>query len=57
MNNVAYVSNQFFTVLFADDTNVFDTNNDPKALINMNIKFHKVMNWLNAKKKKFFQDR
>ena len=29
--DMAYVSNQLFTVLFADDTNIFDTNSDLKA--------------------------
>ena len=48
---MAYVSNQLFTVLFADDTNIFDTNSDLKALINIvNTELHKVMNWLNANK-------
>ena len=48
---MAYVSNQLFTVLFADDTNIFDTNSDLKALINnVDTELHKVMNWLNADK-------
>ena len=48
---MAYVSNQLFTVSFADDTNIFDTNNDLKALINnVNSELHKIMNWLNANK-------
>ena len=48
---MAYVSNQLFTVLFADDTNIFDTSNDLKALINnVNSELHKIMNWLNANK-------
>ena len=48
---MAYVSNQLFTVLFVDDTNIFDTNNDLKALINdVNSELHKIMNWLNASK-------
>ena len=48
---MAYVSNQLFTVLFADDTNIFDTNNDLKALINnVYSELHKIMNWLNANK-------
>ena len=50
INDVAYVSNHLFTVLFADDTNIFDTNNYLKALINnVNTELHKIMNWLNAK--------
>ena len=48
---MAYVSNQLLTVLFADDTNIFDTNNDLKALINnVNSELHKIMNWLNVNK-------
>ena len=48
---ISYVSNQLFAVLFADDTNIFDTNSDLKALINnVNTELHKVMNWLNANK-------
>ena len=31
---MAHVSNQLFTVSFADYTNIFDTNEDLKALIN-----------------------
>ena len=46
---MAYVSNQLFTVSFADDTNIFDTNNDLKSLINnVNSEHHKILNWLNA---------
>ena len=48
---MAYVSNKLFTVLFADDTNLFDTNNDLKALIDdVNAELEKVINWLNANK-------
>ena len=48
---MAYVSNKLFTVLLADDTNLFDTNNDLKALINdVNAELEKVINWLNANK-------
>ena len=48
---MAFVSNQLFTVFFADDTNIFDTNSDLKALINkVNTELHKVMNWSNANK-------
>ena len=48
---MAYVSNKLFTVLFADDTNLFDTNNDLKALIDdVNAELKKVINWLNANK-------
>ena len=42
INDMAYVSNQLSTVLFADDTNIFDTKNDLKALINnVNSELHK----------------
>ena len=48
---MAYVSNELFTVLIADDTNSFDTNNDLKALIDdVNAELVKVINWLNANK-------
>ena len=48
---MAYVSNKLFTVLFADDTNLFDTTNDLKALIDdVNAELEKVINWLNANK-------
>ena len=51
INDIGYVSNKLFTVLFADDTNLFDTNNDLKALIDdVNAEFEKVINWLNANK-------
>ena len=43
--------NKLFTVLCADDTNLFDTNNDLKALIDdVNAELEKVINWLNANK-------
>ena len=49
---MAYVSNKLFTVLFADDTNLFDTNNDIKAWIDdVNAELEKVINWLNAIKR------
>ena len=45
MNDMAYVSNKLFTVLFADDTNLFDTNNDLKALIDdVNAELEKFIN-------------
>ena len=51
INDMAYVLNQLFTVSFADDTNIFDTSNDLKALINnVNSELHIIMNWLNANK-------
>ena len=47
---MAYVSNILFAVVFfADDANLFDTNNDLKALIDdVNAELEKVINWLNA---------
>ena len=43
--------NNVHSILFADDTNIFDTNKEPKALINnVNSELHKIMNLLNANK-------
>ena len=42
---MAYVSNQLFTVLFADDTNIFDTNNDLKELTN-NVNSTFIKSWI-----------
>ena len=51
INDMAYVSKQLFSVLFADDTNIFDTNSDLKSLIdNVNIELEKNVTWLNANK-------
>ena len=48
---MANVSNKLFIVLFADDTNLFDTNNDLKALIDdVNAELEKIINWLHANK-------
>ena len=48
---MAYVSNKLFTVLFAEDTNLFDANNDLKALIDdVNVELVTVINWLNVNK-------
>ena len=48
---MAYVSTQLFSVLFADDTNIFYTNSDLKSLIdNVNIELEKIVTWLNANK-------
>ena len=49
---MAYVSNILFAVVFfADDANLFDTNNDLKALIDdVNAELEKAINWLNANK-------
>ena len=48
---MAHVSNKRFTVLFADDTYIFGTNNDQKTLIdNVNAELEKIINWLNANK-------
>ena len=45
INDMAYVSNKLFTVLFADSTNLFDANNDLKALIDdVNAELVKVIN-------------
>ena len=51
INDMAYVSTQLFSVLFADDTNIFDTNSDLKSLIDsVNIQLEKNVTWLNANK-------
>ena len=40
-----------FSVSFADDTDIFDTNSDPKSQIdNINIELEKIVTWLNANK-------
>ena len=51
INDVAFVSTQLFSVLFADDTNMFGTDNDLEALIvNVNTELEKNVKWLNANK-------
>ena len=51
INDMAYVSNKLFTMLFVDDISLFDTNIDLKALIDdVNAELEKVINWLNANK-------
>ena len=51
INDMAFVSTQLFSVLFADDTNMLGTDNDLEALIdNVNTKLEKIMKWLNANK-------
>ena len=48
---MAFVSTQLFSVLFADDTNMFGTDNDLEALIdNVNTELEKIVKWLNANK-------
>ena len=48
---MAFVSKQLFSVLFADDTNMFGTDNDLEALIvNVNTELEKIVKWLNANK-------
>ena len=51
INDMAFVSTQLFSVLFADDTNMFSTDNDLEALIiNVNTELEKIVKWLNANK-------
>ena len=41
---MAYVSNHIFTVVFADDTNIFDTNSDLKTqIINVNTELYELI--------------
>ena len=48
INDMAYVPNKLSTVLFADDANLFDTNNDLKALVDdVNAELEKVINKVN----------
>ena len=58
INDMAYVSNKVFTDLSVDDTSLFDTNNDLKALIDdVNAELEKAINWLNANKLSFNIDK
>ena len=51
INDMASVSTHLFSVLFADDTNMFGTDNDLEALIvNVNTELEKIVKWLNANK-------
>ena len=51
INDMAFVSTQLFSVSFADDTNMFGTDNDLEALIlNVNTEHEKIVKWLNANK-------
>ena len=51
INDMAFVSTQLFSVLFADDTNMFGTDDDLEALIvNVNTELEKIVKWLNANK-------
>ena len=43
---MAFVSTQLFSVLFADDTNMFGTDND----LEVNTELEKIVKWLNANK-------
>ena len=46
INDMAFVSTQLFSVLFADDTNMFGTDND----LEVNTELEKIVKWLNANK-------
>ena len=51
INDMAFVSTQRFSLLFADDTNMFGTDNDIEALIvNVKTELEKIVKWLNANK-------
>ena len=51
INDMAYVSTQLFSVLFAYDINIIGTNSDLKSLIdNVNIELEEIVTWLNANK-------
>ena len=51
INDMAFVSTQLFSVLFADDTNMFGTDHNLEALIvNVNTELEKIVKWLNANK-------
>ena len=48
---MAFVSTHLYSGLFADDTNMFGTDNDLEALIvNVNTELEKIVKWLNANK-------
>ena len=51
INDLAYVSDKIFSLLFADDSNMFLSGNDPNELIKtMNIEIIKILGWLNSNK-------
>jgi hypothetical protein len=51
INDMASVSEKMFTILFADDTNIFVNGKDVNTLIeNMNLELVKITQWLSANK-------
>ena len=51
INDLAFVSNKLFSLLFADDSNMFISGNDPNDLVEtMNIEMIKVVDWFNINK-------
>jgi hypothetical protein len=49
INDLAYVSRELYSILFADDTNVFISGNDIKSIADkMNIELDTVVRWLIA---------
>ena len=51
INDLAYASKKIFSLLFADDSNLFLSGNDPNDLIKtMNIEIRKVVEWLRINK-------
>ena len=51
INDLAFVSDKIFSLLFADDSNMFLSGNDPNDLIRtMNIEMIKVIEWLRLNK-------
>jgi hypothetical protein len=51
INDLSRVSHYLFSLLFADDSNMFASGTDPNELIkNTNIEIEKIMNWLHTNK-------
>ena len=51
INDLAYVSDKLFSLLFADDSNIFLSGHDPNELIRtMNIEITKLVDWLKINK-------
>jgi hypothetical protein len=51
VNDMANVSNKLFTILFADDTNVFLSGNDLATIVNqLNTELQKLTTWLHSNK-------
>ena len=51
INDLALVSNQLFSLLFADDSNMFLTGTDPDDLVRrMNLEITNVVDWLRVNK-------